>query len=59
MSRYPNTYNKKWDRWCVALAQKDIDELNPFSIYKLGDKPRDVKDVWLGGEQLLTQCASK
>jgi len=50
MSRYPNTFNKKWKRWCVPLTQEDIDNLNPYDIYKLGSQPRrEVNgNVWLG-----------
>ena len=53
MSRYTNTYNKKWGRWCVPLSQDDIDKLTPFDIYRLGEKPRDLgMEAWLGGDKL-------
>jgi len=52
MTRYVNTYNKKWGRWCVPLTQNEIDSLTPFDIYHLGAKPREVPDeeIWLGGD---------
>lgn len=53
MSRFPNTFNKKWNRWCIPITQDEIDEMSPYDICRLGKKARlEEKDWWLGGDKI-------
>lgn len=48
MSRYPNTHNKKWGRWCIPLTQFQIDEMSPYDIHKLSRRSQFDGEFWLG-----------